>query len=96
MLQFTTNFMKYKIAKEKSENTSIITSKTAFMTIPELFKHKIELSDEELKKYMHGEELMTDIKDKAYGVVTVNGFAVGGVKITQGKLKNLYPRGLRV
>ena len=71
-------------------------SHTIFMTIPELFKHKVELSKEELKKYMHGEELITDIKDKAYGVVTVNGFAVGGVKITQGKLKNLYPRGLRI
>ncbi len=71
-------------------------SHTIFMSIPELFKHKIELSKEDLKKYMHGEELMSDIKDKAYGVITANGFAVGGVKITQGKLKNLYPRGLRI
>ena len=31
-----------KIAKEKSENTSIITSKTAFMTIPELMQNAMD------------------------------------------------------
>ena len=45
---------------------------------------------------MHGEELTTDIAAKGYGVVTVGGHAVGGVKIVQNRLKNLYPRGLRV
>ena len=71
-------------------------SHNMFMALADKFKHKIELSPQELKKYMHGEELTTDIAAKGYGVVTVGGHAVGGVKIVQNRLKNLYPRGLRV
>lgn len=67
-----------------------------FMAYPELFKHKIELSDEQLKKYLHGEELMSSENRKGYGVVTKNGYALGGVKLVGGRLKNLYPKGLRI
>ena len=68
-----------------------------FMAYETLFKTKIELDDEELKKYLHGEEIVkSDINAKGYAVVTRNGFAVGGVKVSNGRLKNLYPRGLRV
>ena len=71
-------------------------SHNMFMALADKFKYKIELTEDELKKYMHGEELSTNINAKGYGVVTVGGFAVGGVKIVQNRLKNLYPRGLRV
>ena len=71
-------------------------SHNIFMALADKFKHKIELTPEELKKYMHGEELSTDISAKGYGVVTVGGYGVGGVKIVQNRLKNLYPRGLRI
>lgn len=68
-----------------------------FMAYEELFKNKIELTEEELKKYLHGEEISKEeITNKGYGVVTRGGFAVGGVKIAGGRLKNLYPRGLRI
>ena len=68
-----------------------------FMAHQELFKLQIELNDNELKKYLHGEEIIkTDVKEKGYGVVTRNGYAIGGVKVSNGRLKNLYPRGLRV
>ncbi len=68
-----------------------------FMACQHYFNNQIELSDEELKKYLHGEELVRlDLKIKGYAVVTRNGFAIGGVKISNGRLKNLYPRGLRI
>lgn len=68
-----------------------------FMAYENLFKNKIELDDEEFKKYLHGEEIIkTDVNTRGYAVVTRNGFAVGGVKVSNGRLKNLYPRGLRV
>ena len=67
-----------------------------FMAFADLFKNKFELSDDELKKYLHGEELSTSSNQKGYGVVTKNGYAVGGVKIVNGRLKNLYPKGLRI
>ena len=67
-----------------------------FMAYPVLFKHKIELLDAEMKKYLHGEELISSENRKGYGVVTKNGFAIGGVKLVGNRLKNLYPKGLRI
>ena len=68
-----------------------------FVACEELFVNKVELTEEELKKYLHGDEIVkNDIKIKGYAVVTRNGYAVGGVKISNGRLKNLYPRGLRI
>lgn len=68
-----------------------------FMAFESLFKTKIELSDEELKKYLYGEEIIrSEPISKGYAVVTRNGYSVGGVKISNGRLKNLYPKGLRI
>ncbi len=67
-----------------------------FMAFSELFKEKIELSDEDVKKYLHGEELQSSSAFKGYAVVTKNGYALGGVKVVNGRLKNLYPKGLRI
>lgn len=67
-----------------------------FMAKMDDFRQKIELSDDDLKKYLHGEELKTDNKINGYAVISKNNFALGGVKVAGGKLKNLYPRGLRI
>ena len=40
--------------------------------------------------------MKSEVKEKGYAVVTRNGYAIGGVKVSNGRLKNLYPRGLRV
>lgn len=60
------------------------------------FKRKIELSSDSnnLKKYLHGEEIQADIAN-GWAVVTVNGCAIGGAKVVSGKAKNHYPKGLR-
>ncbi|MBQ8451946.1 MAG: RsmF rRNA methyltransferase first C-terminal domain-containing protein [Clostridia bacterium] len=65
-----------------------------FMAYGNLFKTKIEVDDENFKRFLHGEEL-SGLNGKGFGVITKNGYAVGGVRISGGKLKNLYPRGLR-
>ena len=67
-----------------------------FMTMGEVFKIKIELLDEQVKKYLHGEELVVSDNRKGYVVVTKNGFVLGGAKLSNGRLKNLYPKGLRI
>lgn len=72
-------------------------SHNLFMACGNLFKHKLELTEDELKKYLHGEEILKPNENiKGYAVVTRNGYAIGGVKVSNGRLKNLYPRGLRV
>lgn len=68
-----------------------------FMAMGNDFKRKINLTADslEIAKYLHGEEFDTDCQN-GWAVVTVNGCSVGGVKVTNGKAKNHYPKGLRI
>lgn len=68
-----------------------------FMGLGDKFKRKIELSSnsEEIKKYLHGEEIETDCTD-GWAAVTVDGVAIGGAKVVNGTAKNHYPKGLRI
>ena len=67
-----------------------------FMAMGKDFKRKIELiaDSEEIKKYLHGEEFDTT-SPNGWAVVMVDGCAVGGVKVSNGRAKNHYPKGLR-
>ena len=67
-----------------------------FMALGKDFKRKIQLTanSEEIKKYLHGEEFNTDCPN-GWAVVLVDGCTVGGVKVSNGKAKNHYPKGLR-
>lgn len=67
-----------------------------FMSMGDKFKRKIDLSpdSEEIKKFLHGEEFETDT-DNGWAVVTVCGCTLGGVKVTNNRAKNHYPKGLR-
>ena len=67
-----------------------------FMAYGQKFKRKIELSDrpEILEKYLCGETFEFD-GDSGYAVVTYCGAPLGGVKISTGTAKNLYPKGIR-
>jgi len=58
-------------------------------------KAKIELSQDEFRKYVHGEELDNRTSCTGYACLTIFGAAVGGVKCSGDKLKNMYPKGLR-
>ncbi len=67
-----------------------------FTAMGSAFKRKINLScdSSEIKKYLKGEEFETDCEN-GWAAVLVNGCAVGGVKVSGGKAKNHYPKGLR-
>ena len=60
------------------------------------FKLKLnyDYSSQEIQKYLKGDTLEVDLPD-GYGVIFVNGCSLGGFKISQGKFKNFYPKGLR-
>lgn len=54
-----------------------------------------EPSHEEIAKYLHGEEMFGE--HKGYGAITVLGAPLGGFKGgSDGRYKNLYPKGLRI
>lgn len=67
-----------------------------FMAMGKDFKRKINLTADcdEIRKYLHGEEFNTDCPN-GWAVVMVDGCTVGGVKVSNGKAKNHYPKGLR-
>ncbi len=67
-----------------------------FMAMGRKFKRKIELSleDKRLSQYLQGEEIPTDCEN-GWAVITVMGCPLGGVKVSGGKAKNHYPKGLR-
>ncbi len=68
-----------------------------FMALGNSFKRKIELTadDEKTKKYLHGEEIDVSCEN-GWAVVTVDGCTLGGVKVSNGRAKNHYPKGLRL
>lgn len=68
-----------------------------FMALGDKFKRRINLSvdSEELSKYLRGEEFDT-VSENGWAVVTVDGYALGGVKVSNGRAKNHYPKGLRI
>ncbi len=68
-----------------------------FMAMGKDFRRRVELdpAGEEIKKYLHGEEIEVNC-DKGWAVVTTAGCSVGGIKVANGKGKNHYPKGLRL
>ena len=60
-------------------------------------KRRVELKrgDARVEKYLFGEEIDTDITDGGWCAVTYEGVALGGGKISCGRVKNHYPKGLR-
>lgn len=67
-----------------------------FMAMGRQFKRQIELAPDsaELERYLHGEEIPVDCEN-GWAVITTKGCSVGGVKVTAGRAKNHYPKGLR-
>lgn len=56
---------------------------------------ELDLNSEEIKKFLHGEEIDVDKDLKGYTAVCVNKITTGFGKASGGKLKNKYPKGLR-
>lgn len=56
-----------------------------------------DLKNEQLSKYLHGEQLEnTCLLKNGYAVVCVNNYPIGGVRVSGNALKNLFPKGLRI
>lgn len=68
-----------------------------FSAYGELFKRREDLKkgDTRVEKYLRGEEIDTQITDSGWCVICYEGVALGGGKISGGRIKNHYPKGLR-
>lgn len=66
-----------------------------FSAYGDLFQNRINLApdDRNLADYLHGDTIPADFT--GWGVVSVCGSAIGGIKASGGVAKNHYPKGLR-
>lgn len=55
-----------------------------------------DLKSDEINKFLHGEEIAVQSDIKGYTAVCVNGMTAGFGKASNGRLKNKYPKGLRI
>ena len=55
----------------------------------------LKKGDARVEKYLRGEEIDTKIQDSGWCAVFYEGVALGGGKISGGRIKNHYPKGLR-
>ena len=78
------------------EKGRFVPNHAVFIAFDNLFVHRHEVDETNLKKYLHGEELFTNLSGKGFAVIVYDGLVVGGAKLVNGRLKNLYPKGLRV
>lgn len=58
-------------------------------------KRKVELSYDEAMEYLSGLELSYSGAERGWCALTYRGAVLGGGKISDGKIKNHYPKGLR-
>lgn len=68
-----------------------------FSAFGNLMKRRENLTkdDPRVSKYLRGEEIDTRITESGWCAVLYEGVALGGGKISGGKIKNHYPKGLR-
>ena len=68
-----------------------------FSAYGHMFKRQIDLTkdDARTEKYLRGEEIEADSDLNGWCAVTYGGATLGGGKISSGRMKNHYPKGLR-
>lgn len=63
----------------------------AFMSAYAGFKRHYDMNDEEVKRYMHGEQISADLQ-KGWYAMCYHGYVIGGGKSDGHALKNHYPK----
>jgi len=65
---------------------------------PEMLRNALDFPSDsrQIRAFLHGEELETDSSLKGYAGVAVDGVLTGFGKCSGGRLKNRYPKGLRI
>lgn len=66
-----------------------------FMSSYSSFKNAYEMSDNEVKMYLHGEQISANVQ-KGWFAMCYHGFVIGGAKSDGTALKNKYPKAFRL
>lgn len=89
--------LSYGVTLGKIEKGRLIPSHNFFTAYGDELKNKVnfDINDENVTKYLQGEEITYNTDIKGYASFQVNGHTLGAVKISDNSLKNHYPKGLR-
>ena len=92
----TLNVVNYGVMLGEILKGRFVPNHQIFKAFNKLFKNYIDLDfkDINIYKYLRGEQISFPVND-GYGVVFINGIALGGFKANNNFLNNLYPKGLR-
>lgn len=92
------NVYHYGVCVGTLEKNRVIPDHNFFVAYGDHFKNKINypLESIEIKKFLHGEEIEIDQNTNGYGVIQCCGYTIGGGKIVNGRLKNYFPKRLRL
>ena len=88
--------LNYGVKLGEIYNKRFIPNHNMFKSLNHLFTNHLNLDykDELVMKYLHGEQITSEVNN-GFGVINVNGIALGGFKATNNALNNYYPKGLR-
>ncbi len=96
MIKKGVNYLSIGVRIGENKNARFEPCHYLFSAFGNCFKRKIEFKykDQEVLKYLKGDTIQTNLND-GYGAIIIDGCALGGFKISDGKFKNHYPKGLR-
>ena len=76
---------------------NLFPSHQLFSTLGDRFIRRLELTYADALRYLRGEEIeCADTGLRGFAAITYRGVTLGGGKISDGRVKNHYPKGLRV
>lgn len=89
--------LSYGVVLGKIEKGRLIPSHNFFTAYGDNLKNKVnfDIDNDNINKYLQGEELYFETDLKGYASFQVNGHTLGAVKISDNTLKNHYPKGIR-
>jgi len=96
MVKKGVNYVSLGVRLGKVEGNRFEPHHNIFTAFGKYFKSqlKLDFKDDLVVKYLRGETFDVNLPE-GFGSLLVNNCAVGGFKMSQGKFKNYYPKGLR-
>lgn len=91
------NVLRYgvKLIDEKN-GTQTVSHAITHIDGQDIVKDYIELNDDEIIKYLHGDVIRKETTIQGLCIITYKNLGVGLAKVSSGVIKNHYPKGLRI
>ena len=96
LIRTNINYVSIGVRVAKTVSNVIKPEHYLFSAFGEKFylKYNLKLNSNEIGKYLKGDIFGLQGKD-GYGAIMVENVPLGGFKLSNGEMKNLYPKGLR-